>query len=96
MCVCVCVCACVRVCVCARVARGAWRVARVAWRVAFGVWCVACGASQTNAIHFAFSWFTTWMWSVVEYLLLNLVCYHRFFSLNAFSSLFVSPLVNTL
>ena len=41
------------------------------------------------SLHFSFSWFTTWMWSVVEYLLLNPVCSRGWFSSSVFSTLFI-------
>ena len=42
------------------------------------------------SLHFSFSCFTTCMWPVVEYPLLNPACCRGWFSLSVFSSLFVS------
>ena len=42
------------------------------------------------SLHFSFSWFTTWMWSVVDYPLLNPACSRGWFSSSVFSSLFIT------
>ena len=43
-----------------------------------------------SALHFSFSWFTVWIWSVIEYLLMNPACSYGWFSSNVFSSHIIS------
>ena len=77
MCVCACACACVRACVCMRACLRACVLACVHACVLV---CVL------YSVHFSFSWFTVWMWPVVEYLLLNPACSRGWFSSSIFSS----------
>ena len=55
-----------------------------------------CRMGYIYSLHFSFSWFTTWMWYVVDYLLLNPVCSRGWFLSSVFSSLFISSFVNPL
>ena len=49
-----------------------------------------------KARSFSFIWFTTGMWSVVEYPVLNTACSRGWFSSSVFYSIFISTFVSTL